>query len=602
MEQTSQAKKPLGRPPKAVEPVLHWSVLQQRARDGPKLRRVMEVIKEEFSEGFRGFLKCWTVNDESSASRIRFIKGGGATEIISLWLPLMVAECGIEGVPEGLTTFVEQKCETEVGKIIKGSSILRNAKTEESMDITPNMDMIQTLVQTEAPTIWKLCELIAVGRGKEAKIGTNRKVLSAVMILLNAHCQQINSFQTMMGMLLSACHLTKAGLEFMQGTGICCSYTHLLNTQKKIAQKGKEELLSMVRRTAVKVDLDNINRKIGIRDGPGTREAVMDNSTGGFVSPVYAMPPGMRYIPRDWADLTKRIELKPRQLGPSESAVDIIAQRRLSLMEEIIVRVVWGPSGRNHDWKFRCPAVDIVYPEATAIFPLDLMPIEQHSSDGNLEAIKLVLGRDLQKSNQELMESINLVCGDSLLVSRVRSIQLLRECDVPGEDFKFILPGLGPLHTLMNVTKLFLKLHLGPRDGSLLGSGFYMNKKLRRQGVDEECTNLWACLDFVKDATEACLLALQVVEGGCESFAEYCLKVKSGTLNCEAVIVKVNELLEYNFVGKLREAEKRDIIRENILLFVRKGVEVRAFYKGMRGGEVGLMEYIMQVSHFGSKP
>ena len=50
-------------------------------------------------------------------------------------------------------------------------------------------------------------------------------------------------------------------------------------------------------------------------------------------------------------------------------------------------------------------------------------------------------------------------------------------------------------------------------------------------------------------------------------------------------------------MGKLREEqdEKRDIIRENILLFARKGMEVRAFYKGMRGGDVGLIEYIIQV-------
>ena len=32
------------------------------------------------------------------------------------------------------------------------------------------------------------------------------------------------------------------------------------------------------------------------------------------------------------------------------------------------------------------------------------------------------------------------------------------------------------------------------------------------------------------------------------------------------------------------DGEKRDIVRENMLLFVRKGVEVRSFYKGMRGG------------------
>ena len=607
MEQPINEKRPRGRPPKAVEPALHRSVLQQRARDAPKLSRVMDVIKEEFIGGLRAFLNCWTVNNETSTSRGRFIRGGGAAEIVSLWLPLIVAECGIEGMPQELPAFVWQKCDAEVGRVVKGAhTILRNARGAEEggvveptelMNVIPDMEAMQSLVQAEAPTVWRLCEAVAVGKGGKEKTGTQRKILSSVMILLNTRSQQINSFQTMMGMLLSACHLTKAGLEFMQGTGICCSYTHLLNTQKKFAQRAKEDLLCMVRRTAVKVDLDNINRKIGVRDGPGTREAVMDNSTGGFVSPVYGMPQGITQIPRDWADFTKRIHLRPRELGPSETGVSIIAQRRLNIMEEIVRRMVLGRKNED-DWKFPNPAVDVIYPEATEIFPLDLMPFEQSSTDGNLEAIKLVLGRDLLKTNQELMQSINLVCGDSMLVSRVRSVQLLREYDVPGEDFKYILPGLGPLHTLMNMMKLFMKLHLGPRDGSTIGSGYHMNKKLRRQGVDEEATNLWACLDFVKDATEACVLALQVEEGRCESFAEFCTKVRNGTLNYEAIVAKVNELLEYSYIGKLREEddEKRDIIRENVLLFVRKGMEVRAFYKGIRGGDVGMMEYIMQVS------
>ena len=147
----------------------------------------------------------------------------------------------------------------------------------------------------------------------------------------------------------------------------------------------------------------------------------MDNSTGGFVSPVYGIPHRLRYITREWADFTKRIQLKPRQLGPSETGVAIIVQRRCNIMEEVIVRMVLAKKN-NPDGKFSKPAVDVLYAEETQIFPLSLMLLEQSSLDGNLQVIKLVLGRDVLKSNQELMHSINLVCEDTLLVSRVRSI------------------------------------------------------------------------------------------------------------------------------------------------------------------------------------
>ena len=57
-----------------------------------------------------------------------------------------------------------------------------------------------------------------------------------------------------MGMLLNACHLTKVRLEFLQGTSIC-SYTNLLNTKEILAQKEKEDLLSLVALTTPPKDL-----------------------------------------------------------------------------------------------------------------------------------------------------------------------------------------------------------------------------------------------------------------------------------------------------------------------------------------------------------
>ena len=79
----SKAKRPVGRPSKAVEAAPHPNILQQRARDVPKLSRVMDVIKEEFG-GVCNFLKSWTVNDETSISRMNFMRGGGEKEILSL--------------------------------------------------------------------------------------------------------------------------------------------------------------------------------------------------------------------------------------------------------------------------------------------------------------------------------------------------------------------------------------------------------------------------------------------------------------------------------------------------------------------------------------
>jgi hypothetical protein len=57
-------------------------------------------------------------------------------------------------------------------------------------------------------------------------------------------------------------------------------------------------------------------------------------------------------------------------------------------------------------------------------------------------------------------------------------------------------------------------------------------------------------------------------------------------------------MLEYSHVEGLRlrsEGANRDIVLENLVLFVRQGLELKAFYKSVRAGDVGIMEFIMEL-------
>ena len=155
-------------------------------------------------------------------------------------------------------------------------------------------------------------------------------------------------------------------------------------------------------------------------------------------------------------------------------------------------------------------------------------------------------------SNQALMGGVWVVGGDSMLVSRIRSIQLLREADVPGEDFKFVLPGLGPLHTLMNFMKMLLKQHLGDNEGTRVGSLYWMNRKLRRGEIDPEAKNLWVCLDLVKDADEACELAFMVVNEGFHQYEDFRAAILRGDKSYLDACRGLDEMLKYTYVSELR--------------------------------------------------
>lgn len=62
-------------------------------------------------------------------------------------------------------------------------------------------------------------------------------------------------------------------------------------------------------------------------------------------------------------------------------------------------------------------------------------------------------------------------------------------------------------------------------------------------------------------------------------------------------LLEVDELLEYSHVEVMRSQppEKRDMVLEDILLFMCTSWEIHAFYKSVRGGDVGAVKDIVQI-------
>ena len=116
-----------------------------------------------------------------------------------------------------------------------------------------------------------------------------------------------------------------------------------------MAEENKRRLRLLARIGGLKADIDNVNQKVIAHEGLGTRKSVMDNSPGGFVSPLVGLPEGMLRIPREWRDETKRYNLSPSDLGPSGSALNTMCKLCQYYMEE---GVLYGLELRT-DKKFR---------------------------------------------------------------------------------------------------------------------------------------------------------------------------------------------------------------------------------------------------------
>ena len=71
---------------------------------------------------------------------------------------------------------------------------------------------------------------------------------------------------------------------------------------------------------------------------------------------------------------------------------------------------------------FQRPGVECLVVVPTAIYPLELMDIEQQSIDGNLRGVLKVLTVALGCSPEQPIEGLFLVGGDQLLLDRIRPI------------------------------------------------------------------------------------------------------------------------------------------------------------------------------------
>ena len=480
----------------------------------------------------------------------------------------------------------------------KSSAPIRYARRDRSRNernITAGLIKMELYLQKKLPLVWRICDLLS--KGVTVRPNQGKVILTSIMGLLNCRNQLVNGFQTAIVVWLYANHIPKVGIEVLHELGHCSSYQHLIKVLKALAASLKVQTADWASRMARLMTLDNVNQMVGVRDTISTRAgALMVNSTCSFVTLVFGMPKGYRFIPRDWALRGLRVNLQPSDLDPSPSAVEFMGrycEYYLAALQDTYIGTRL-PRGAN---EFVKPEIEVLHLQAPGILAFDVMPIEQSTTVGNLQGIQRVLTQEFKYSKSDMADGLFLVGGNQLLAEQVRGIQKARESDVSGEDFSGIIPILEPLHTVMNYKKMQLKHHMGEKNGSRLRSLYYMNQKLRRQYVDEKGSHFWACKDFTRDALEEVCIGLMVSDRGARNWDDFRSKVVSGVIDWRLIMTGLSKKLEYNYVDCQREQEddERDRVYENLLLFVRSEIELTAFYKSIRNGDVGAMELELQL-------
>ncbi|RPB23674.1 hypothetical protein L211DRAFT_880930 [Terfezia boudieri ATCC MYA-4762] len=599
-----------GRPRKTAIPLEAQAAKQGEGGDGEededsggevqacnrKLEECMNVIAKNFVN-IHSFLLCW--DSTNSSARDKFLRKGGAAEMVQRWLPVA------RGLSGGMIKdSVAKICAEEVKAIerqrecpLRYVQMDRTAESRVSLhgNIKSNLDEMREFLEFHAPLGWGV--LRALGQGSIEKKNANMSTLGAFANVLNGRNQRLNAFQTIITVYLYCNGLNKSAVEVLHRLNMCASYSHLNEVLHQLSRNMGDQLKEDVSNIPMRITIDNVNLFSGVRDTTSINQAQLNNSTGGYITPVRGVPPGIsKLLPRSWLNLGARVKLDPRELKASPEALRFMKSWNkwyiCTLLKNHIVKKLEGE-------EYPRPEVHKLEAEAAAIYTTELMDIPQDSIMGNHTSVRKILTEVLGYSLQEVMDGLYLVGGDQLLADRIRSIQKLMEGDIPGEDFSSVIMLLGPLHTLMNIKKLIMCHHIGAMDGSVLGSLMAFNKSLKRdRKIDSEAKDLWACMDLTKDSLDTILLALAVEEGTEDkTWASFARGVGNGDINWHDVVESLTEKLSYGYVAncRRRQERERDKVLENILLFARQELEFRAFYMSMRHGDVGAMELVLQL-------
>lgn len=251
-----------------------------------------------------------------------------------------------------------------------------------------------------------MCKKISTGN--TIKKNRDRVILSSILSMLNCRSQQVNGFQTLMGIFFYSDGMSKGAMEVNHELGNCCSYAHLTRVLKELAGELKQQSARDARTKPMLISLDNVNQMVGVRDATSTRSGMMVNSTGGFCTPIFGIEPGKRFIPREWMRNAGRVELTPRALEPNLKAFEMIRAHNEWCLVQLLQKHVGVVVGGN---EFVKPCVELLDLVPDNIIPFSLMDIEQSSTEGNLRGISRVLLDDLGYTKTDLMKGILIIVG-----------------------------------------------------------------------------------------------------------------------------------------------------------------------------------------------
>ncbi|RPA88130.1 hypothetical protein BJ508DRAFT_320234 [Ascobolus immersus RN42] len=488
----------------------------------------------------------------------------------------------------------------------------KGLKTYTVRDIqTWNFEKLEALFEAHSPLLYNfLWTLFTSGTDKYGATKRNRKIIVnvALSLLCYARNQQCNLLQGHLGFYLYSSHVGKRQLTTFNQMGLCVSPSSIIELAGRLGRDSEAALKLLIKTRRIVLCMDNADYTADVKvDLPGKTKHIQHDTVGYAFCPdpgagVEEETAGggrglrQRFVSRSELQHSRAAFVTNLDLYPSKDASYYVSTAKVNIFA--VLKRFHDPAmssfiDRKGISEPMAVAIDVLPLTRTAIYNLPALPLNEGKTDECMQIIDQYL-QNMGIPPEGMTESIMLLKGDLKTKAMVDGgIFQRQDTRDPKQKFDFVETGMGLFHLHFAIRRLVNTTYWGKATDPFSIQRFLKvtgNNSVKRDGKDFRATLL-----FQNDMLDACILAAVYTAVGAKHDTQFGLFLKQGhgwkqshVLPLEhAITVLSQKCFDFTGMRNRQEHEKRDVVLEAALLFMRDMLVIREFEAAVRAGDTG---------------
>ncbi|KAF4590201.1 hypothetical protein EYR40_009400 [Pleurotus pulmonarius] len=457
-----------------------------------------------------------------------------------------------------------------------------------------------------------LCQMLRDASGKQGTSSPHQRrdhgdlvVITTLCMLAQTRNEKSSHFQTTMCLYLLACGASRTQFDILNHAGFSLSYPSAIQKIKDLGQSKLRQIVQIAHSRPCMIIWDNLNIAFRVGEQRKASKDHFDNGTTATLVPLFDVNPGGLPLELKAPRTSRRPiidDIKAEYLLPTCQQVKELENEMIWHIEDILFSSF--PSLRSLLGDQIAPPHDIepIPIHKTEQYPLPTMHIDESSLDGTLEVLETIITRTLEMDADAIKKHGVFICaGDQLSISLLDKASASRRDDTDLVDnlSQYTEGQLGLFHVKMAGDRMVANEFWGTPNSDSPWSLWKINSLLGRKAITagwkaKSPTPFRPTYDLILSLTlPAHVLDAFRILCPRNSVEEWIIEVKTYKEVHDIAVQLHQQFCSARRVNDLRQLKRRDVPLENIILFIRDALILRALKFSVKRGDIGTVINIL---------